>query len=357
MEQIMPKTHVRFDKEMTGIIKGFGILFMMFLHCFDNTYDTPLDFTYSLSSVHSVFKICVGMFVFMVGYGYSFSKTKDYHYGVQHIKKLLVPFWTILFLFTFPFCFTEVINDDYKRLFFNLFGIDSYYNWYSWFVYFFIFAMLLMPFIARYIDKKPVINTAVVVFIAVLLSIAIHELPRLALSLFGVKMGAIIENKPLLAIFNCLMMTPCMVLGYLFAHNSYFERIKIDGFSKPRVIVFCCAIIIITFVLRFTIRIKHNPFQLDFFYAPMMIGAIVVLFNKFTLKSLRKVFGKMGEVSVYMWFFHALFFTTPVKWFYQPSITIFNHINLVVIWAVILTFAASWLIKSVVDHIIRLFSK
>lgn len=357
MKQMVSKTYVRFDKEMTGIIKGFAILFMMFLHCFDNTYDTPLDFTNSLNRVHSVFKICVGMFVFMVGYGYSFSKTKDFHYGVQHIKKLIVPFWTILFLFTLPFCFNEVINDDIKRLLFNLIGIDSYYNWYSWFVYFFIYAMLLMPFITRYIDKKPVINTAVVVLTATFLSIVIHELPRIASLLFGFKMGAIVENKPLLAIFNCLMMTPTMVLGYLFAHNSYFEKIKIDRFSKSWVMALCCAIIIITFVLRFTIRIKHNPFQLDFFYAPLMIGAIVVLFNKFTLKPLRKVLGKLGEVSVYMWFFHALFFTTPVKWFYQPCITIFDHVNLVVLWAVVLTFGASWLIKSVVDHILRRLSK
>lgn len=357
MEQITPKTHVLFDKEITGIIKGVAILFMMFLHCFDNTYDTPLDFNFSLYRVHSVFKICVGMFVFMVGYGYSFSKTKDFHYGVQHIKKLLVPFWTILFLFTFPLCFDEIINDDIKRLLFNLIGIDSYYNWYSWFVYFFIYAMLLMPFIARYIDKKPVVNTSVVVLTSAFLSIAIHELPRFALLLFDIKIGAIVENKPLLALFNCLMMTPGMVLGYLFAHNSYFERIKIDGLSKPWILVSCFTIFIITFVLRFTIRIKHNPFQLDFFYAPLMIGAIVVLFNKFKLKSLRKVLGKMGEVSVYMWFFHALFFTTPVKWIYQPIITIFNHINLVVIWAIIFTFGVSWLIKNVVDHIIRRLSK
>lgn len=357
MEQILSKTNVRFDKEITGIIKGFAILFMMFLHCFDNIYDTPLDYTYSLCRIHSVFKICVGIFVFMVGYGYSFSKTKDLHYGVQHIKRLLVPFWTILFLFTFPFCFNEVIQDSIKRLLFNLIGIDSYYNWYSWFVYFFIYAMMLMPFIARYIDRRPLIHTGVVVLIAVFLSIVIHEFPLVVSLLFGIKMGAIVENKLLLALFNCLMMTPCMVLGYLFAHNSYFERIKIDGFSKLWVMVLCFTVMIITFVLKLTISIKHNPFQLDFFYAPMMIGSIVVLFNKFRLTSLRKILGKMGEYSVYMWFFHALFFTTPVKWFYQPSITIYNHINLVVIWTVILTFGASWLIKNAVDHIMGQLSK
>ena len=357
MEQILNKPYVCFDKNMTGVIKGIAILFMMFLHCFDNNYDIPLNFSWSLNGVHSVFKICVGIFVFMVGYGYSFSKTKDFTYSILHIKKLLVPFWTILFIFTFPFCFKDVLNDDIKRVLLNLIGIDSYYNWYSWFVYFFIYAMMVLPFISRYINKKPVINTAIVVLSSTLLSIAIHELPRVLSWLFDVKIKLIVDNKPLLALFNCLIMTPGMALGYLFAHNSYYEKIKIDAFSRSWVLVSCSVLIATTLLLRYTIRINHNPFQLDFFYAPMLIGAIVVLFNKFQLKLLRTILEKLGEVSVYMWFFHALFFTSPVKWFYQPAITIFKHINLVVIWTILLTFVASWLIKNAVDRIINWSSK
>ena len=65
---------------------------------------------------------------------------------------------------------------------------------------------------------------------------------------------------------------------------------------------------------------------------------------------------KIGELSVYMWFFHALFYTKAVRWFYQPVITIFNDINLVVLWTIILTFFASWLIKSIVDAIYQRIS-
>ena len=62
---------------------------------------------------------------------------------------------------------------------------------------------------------------------------------------------------------------------------------------------------------------------------------------------------KIGEVSVYMWFFHALFYTQAIRWFYQPVITIFNDINLVVLWTIVLTFFASWLIKSIVEAITK----
>lgn len=146
--------YVTFDKQMTGIIKGVAILFMLLLHCYQDNYDVSLDFSYSLTGYSGFFKLCVGMYVFMVGYGYAFSKTKDLRYGFQHIKKLLKSFWVILFVFTLPFCFREVLNDDFKTLFYNLFGIDSHYNWYSWFVYFFIYAMLVMPFISRFSIKS-----------------------------------------------------------------------------------------------------------------------------------------------------------------------------------------------------------
>lgn len=65
---------------------------------------------------------------------------------------------------------------------------------------------------------------------------------------------------------------------------------------------------------------------------------------------------QVGKVSPYMWFFHALFFTQAVRWFYQPAITIFNDVNLVVIWAIVLTFVISWLIKYAVDHVSAVLS-
>lgn len=346
-------TNVKFDKNMTGIIKGFAILFMMLLHCYPDNYDVALDFTYGLHGYQRVFKICVGIFVFMVGYGYSFSKTKDAKYSVQHIKKLLVPYWIILFVFTLPFCWKEVLADDKLRVLYNLIGIDSHYNWYSWFVYFFIYAMVVMPFFSRFIDKRPVRNTVIIVIGITLLSLLYHEIPRIVSLLFDTQIPSIAESKPLLAIFNCMTMTPGMVLGYVFAHNSYFERIRIDQWSRLWTAALCFVVMGFTLVIRYLTENAHNPFQLDFFFAPLMIGSIVVLFSKFKLSTCRVVLVKLGELSVYMWFFHALFYTRAVRWFYQPAITIFKDINIVVLWTILLTFIGSWLIKSVVDTITK----
>lgn len=102
---MMNHTNIIFDKSKTAIIKGFAIVFMIILHMFgSNSYDVdlPMNHNESLISFMGVFKICVGIFVFMVGYGYAFSKDKDLKYSVRHVKKLLTTFWVILFCFVFP---------------------------------------------------------------------------------------------------------------------------------------------------------------------------------------------------------------------------------------------------------------
>ena len=343
------RKYVVFDKSMTSIVKGVAIIFMLILHCYETAdYDIALNLEHSLfSGCYSVFKICIGIFAFMVGYGYAFSRDKDWKYSVRHIKKLLIPFWTILFVFTWPICFDEVAHDEIKTLIYNLFGISSYYNYFSWFVYFYIFAMIVMPFVSRFIARCPIRNALLIVSLAYILSVGVHECPAM-LNHMGVHVSNIIENQPLLALFNSLMMTPVMVLGYLFASQHYFERIDTQRLSAFWTIVLCSLAIVVALSLRYY-RSAVMAFQLDFFYAPIVIGSIAVFFNKFQCQPLRRVLKKMGEVSVYMWFFHALFFTQVVRWFYQPAITIFSDINLVALWTIILTFTASWIIKTVVD--------
>jgi len=333
--------YIRFDKQMSSIVKGCAILFMMMLHCYGKEYAVSLNYDFAVfSHFNGVFKICIGIYSFMVGFGYAFSKNKDWHYSIQHIKKLLVPFWVILFVFTLPLCYQEVIDRGIVSFIYELFGISSHFNWYSWFVYFFIFAMIVMPLVSRFIDHKPLINTLFSVAGSYLICVAVHSIP-----------GSM-ENKPLLALFNSLMMTPIMLLGYLFAHEHYYEKINIGRYPRYITIVMSLILIVLVFVVRRR-RWAILAFQLDFFYAPLVIFGIVVIFSLIRWQPVKILFSKLGEVSVYMWFLHALFFTEAVAWFYQPMITIFDNVNLVVIWAITLTFFVSWLLKSIVDQITK----
>ena len=88
-----------------------------------------------------------------------------------------------------------------------------------------------------------------------------------------------------------------------------------------------------------------------------MIGAIVLLFSKFELKYLRPVMIKLGWASMYMWFLQALFHTPIARQVYQPIITIFNDVNLVVLWTMVVLFFAAWAFRTVMDYILRFLSR
>lgn len=333
---------IRFDRDKTKIVKGFAILFMIILHtlaspdCYDvafSTFDNPL-----VSRIFSTFKICVGIFTFMVGYGYSFSKSKDIKYSWEHIRRLLLPFWIILFIFTIPLC----KNIDGGVLLQNMFGINSSLNYFSWFVYFFIYAMVVMPFIARVINKKTWMVVLVIGF-SFLCEVAVHSIPNWS------------DNDFIKMAFNCMLQTPCMVVGYLFAKYRLFEKIKLPT-NRYVVLLIIATCAICAFIIRYY-KSAVLGFSLSVVYVPMLIFSIVALFSHFKLKYTSVALQKLGELSVYMWFFHALFFTKSVRSVYQPLILVSDNVFVVAIWTILLTVVASFVLKSVVDKIGKVVSR
>lgn len=324
---------ISFGKDKTAIIKGFAIIFMIILHCGIPEYYTekmPFSENQLLVECYKVLKLCVGIFTFMVGYGYAFSKTKDLQYSWEHIEKLLIPFWTILFVFTFPIAFFYNNLGSIDSIILNLFGINSCLNWFSWFVAFYIYAMIIMPILSKIIDQKPIWWTLFFIIVAYLMEASLHQFYPLYTN-----------NDFTQRLFDCLSCTPCMLLGYLFANKQWFSKVMIQRKDKWLFIAFL--LIIAVFVLRFHISAIMG-FNLDFFYAPMFIFAVLILFNIFELPLITKILTIIGNVSVYMWFFHALFFTKAVRNFYQPFILISDSLWIIIPWTLFLTFTCSWLI-------------
>lgn len=316
----MERITLTFGKDKTSIIKGIAIVFMIILHC----------------SVGDVFKLCVGIFTFMVGYGYAFAKVKDWHYSMVHIRKLLIPFWVILFVFTFPVMAVKGIlfEGGVEKLLLNLIGINSEYNWYSWFVAFFIYAMLVLPFMSRLIDRQPMLWTTILIIITWLLEVAVHSIPGWS------------EKDITQRLFDFLICSPGMLLGYLFAHNGLFTII-----SLPRHwFILLVALLLITLVFALRIFVGSIAgFNLDFFYAPLFILAVLIIFNLYKLPLLSRVLTLFGNVSVYMWFFHALFFTEVVSDVYGPLIRVSNNLWIVTPWTIFVTFVCSWFIQKSVE--------
>lgn len=340
------KKYVRFDRDMSSIVKGIAIIFMLILHGYSHyKYDVPLSFEYANIPAHAGFNICVGMYAFMIGFGYAFSQTKDLRYGWNHIKKLMIPYLIIFLVFILPTCHHEFFSSGWKMMLYTLMGMDTKFYYYNWFIYVFVCAMLVMPAFARFIEKKPLLNSAISVIVLYIINVIAH---------FCLYPYSPIHLNRM--IVNCLTLTPIILLGYLFAHEHYYEKIRIDHLSKPLVliasVVTLCTMIYLDSILRVGFGIVF-----EFFYAPVAIGAIAVLFSRLEFKYLRRVMVKLGWASMYMWFLQALVHTPIVRTVYQPVITIFSDVNLVVIWTIVVLFFAAWLLRSAIDYLMGVKGK
>lgn len=341
------REHFLFDKSMTSIIKGIGMILMMCLHCYnvDYYYGASLDWHLSFDKLGLGFHLCIGIYAFMVGYGYAFSKTKDWKYGLKHIWKMLLPYYVVLFIFTVPFALTEIKDRGFVNFLFNLVGLEGNLNYFNWFIYFYIYLMILLPWVSKAIKRYPVVSALLICAVAYGIEVLAHQF------LFD-KM----EDWAMKFVYNCLRYTPVAVLGLLFSQEKYYERMRMV--KLPAWLLGIAAFLVIIVVLLLAgKKTLVMGFQFDFFYVPVLIGAIVVLFNKCELGLLRRALQKIGDVSVYMWFLQALFFTACVSWFYQPAITIFKDINLVVLWTMLITFISSWILKTIVDGITSALTK
>ncbi len=337
------KRYIRFDKDMTSIVKGFAILFMLMLHSFSpKKYEVPLNYDHAFLFAHDGFNICVGIFAFLIGFGYAFAKSKDLRYGWQHIKKLMIPYLAIFVVFILPTVYREFFSSDWKLMVYTLTGLDVTFYYYNWFIYVFIYAMLVMPLLSRFIDRKPLLNTIILVIAFYLAQVFSHYViyPHL-------------ERHFFFMMYNCLSLSPLICLGYLFAHEHYYERIRVDNLNKPLAAVASILTIIAIIYIDSKLRL-FGGLNFELFYAPIIIGAIALLFSVLELKYLRPVMVKLGWASMYMWFMQALVHTPIVREVYQPVVTIFNDINLVVLWTMVVLFFAAWGFRNVVDYLLAL---
>lgn len=219
----------------------------------------------------------------------------------------------------------------------NMVGVNSQLNWFSWFVAFYIYAMIVMPFVGRLIDRKPILWSAVCIGIFFAGEVALHELyPEYT------------ENDWTQRFFDCLLQSPCMVLGYLFARKEWFTKIQIWQSKYMSLLAFL--LISGIFIVR-NIKGAIIGFNLDFVCAPLFIFSALVIANQQKCRVVSNVLTLLGGASVYMWFFHALFFITSTRWLYQPLVAVSDSLWIVTLWTIVLTYICSWCIMFVVNKV------
>lgn len=299
---------IEFGPDKSRILRGIAIIFMITLH-----NDTLPEF-----------KICVPIFTFLVGYGYSFARSKDIVHGLKRIWNLLSHFWLILFALFLP---TAIWFGGYKPsitdMLANMFGLESNLNWYSWYVYFYIYAMIAMIAFSRLIDRYRIIGLISAIVVTSIASIAIHSINGWSANLW------------LQAIYDCLLCSPVMFVGYAFAHFKIADKIKIP--HNPAT----AAALALVALLMFFLRGVTYASLFDFIIVPVFVTSTVGLFNIIKSPFVTKTLEALGKESMNMWFFHAIFATACTAAAFAPLVDWIQPKFIHIMAVIIISFLAS----------------
>lgn len=342
---------ISFDKEKTQLLKGIALIMMIIHHS-----STPIYWAEEESSLFQLLehlvlstKMCVYIFAFLVGYGFYCSKNKTIQYSCKRIFLVLIPFWTMLACMFIPAAyFSNNLdtalkyneNDWVIELIYNMFGLSESLNWYSWFVGFYCISILMMPFLYKSMEKYK--YAWIIIILGYYIAAAgIHTIPE--------------WNKiPFTNIlFTTCRLIPLIIVGYMCGVWNRKGIIPQWFEGKNKLLLSLIAIIIIMLINAF--RYPVAGFCIQAFYTPILIFAIIGIFNSYEVKWLNKVLIKVGNLSMYMWFFHAIFFTETVNLYTKHLV--FEPINnyfYTLIMTLLLTYVGSYIIQKIISPITKL---
>lgn len=352
-----------FDKKDTLAIKGIAILFMIQHHGFlsaDRFEGFTVDFfPFSQAAVvtfSNFLKICVGMYVFLSGYGLTISLKKyssDYSLKGSQYKdflyrrlwKLMTGFWVIYLLgFIISLIVTQRPIEVYfsKGVFTGIYsmladitGLAYLFNtptlngtW--WYMTLAIFIILVLPFIARLTKKHgPLLTILLCIFIPRIVSFYVQLQP---------------DSKA-----NISRWFFAAVLGVICAQYDLFARAKGFMITRNRIVSKLIKFVVLTGVLvllYFTRVMLHKKGYSSMAYelTDNIIPIFVVYYcYEFIvgIPGIRQIFVFLGKHSMNIFLLH----TFIRQYLLREFVYSFRHFALVTLVVLVLSLAVSIVIE------------
>lgn len=137
------------------------------------------------------------------------------------------------------------------------------------------------------------------------------------------------------AIHRCCFYTPVLVIGYVAAKRrwvKYIPQLNMNAY-----------LLISIFALAARCMLSAvKGFTTDTFFAPIFIFAVVAYLNRAQIaECIKKCMERLGTVSMYMWFIHAVFYSDYTKSVFQNSSLWINNpfVSFVIVTAISYLFA------------------
>ena len=343
--QSNPECPVFFSKNVTFVLKGAGIILMLFHHLFSCSADLvekyhvssrliPIDKIMTLSALS---KICVAIFVFLSAYGITISlrqKPKDQQTGyVWHRYKKLAFGFLIVYLISILTFFLRADRlgiyfkeGGLKGIFYmiidasglaSFFGTPSYNEtwWYMSVAILMVFAMPLLISLYDHFGLSAVVVAAMLTYLGI-------PLTAFTTYLFTMLLGIMAASEN--------------IYGYLFSLKKKLKSIKSDTVFYSLALIFFAFLFLV--ILTFRFKCGHEDLT-DGLLALILSGIFFILTD---LKGFRFPFlSLLGKHSMNMFLLHTLIFE------YYFTDFIYSFHNWLLITLVLL--CASLAISAVID--------
>ncbi len=330
-----------FNISDTNQAKGVAVLMLLWHHLFtDKLYEYSSIEVMGVDTIHWIavlFKWCVGIFVFLSGYGLYKSQTnkprKIKQFYFSHLSSLYLNYWFIWLLFV-PigiFVFGRMFNDVFTHhiLFntiMNFLGLQYFflewgYNPTWWFMSCIIALYLLFPFLKILIEKLDIYFLGGI----------------LLFSVFSIRIS-FISIQPYAPIEEYLL---TFVIGMFVAKHSFFEKIVSLKWNNGIKYIMLIFVLLISIIARNFLNTK----ALIFTDGIMTFALLQILFLFKKQSKLLILYGKHSyNIFLFHTFIYAFFFPKFIYSFYNPFI--------IFIVLAIISLIISLLLEWIKEHIV-----
>lgn len=169
------------SKAESNYIKGIAMLLMFTHHLFAFTSRIPepssLIHIFNDINIEQIIgmygKLCVPIFLFVSGYGFSIINRTDQEYYIKKIANIFKSTWLVFIIFI-PLCMfvfnVPRVQFNIKLILLNFFGLSSSFNGEWWFVLPYVLLIMVTPLLQY--GRNNILPT-------VLISLLIHQISTL----------------------------------------------------------------------------------------------------------------------------------------------------------------------------------
>jgi peptidoglycan/LPS O-acetylase OafA/YrhL len=312
-----------FSLKHTNQLKGIAIVLLLFHHSFLNAAFPYAEWYVNgvecVKLIAKLSKLCVGIFVFLSGYGlYKSQKRKQRglkSFYASHFSKIYLTYGLIWILFvpiTFIF-FGISLSDVYvdkipEKLIVNVLGLQNMFGFWGinptwWFITCILLLYFLFPFLKVLLDKFNLIFVLIVL---------IFSLFTINISFNGIQPYEPIREY----IFT-------FVLGMFFGKNEYFEKIKQNKPNKWIKISFSTILILALLYVRNLLNTK----------AIILTDGIITIFLGIIIFELNTTFRFLEFLGKHS--FNIFLFHTFIQVYFLPKF-IYSFYYPILIWLIMI---------------------